>query len=66
MESNMKFYRIKQLVEMLNVSKSSIWSWLSAGKFPNPIKIGNNTTVWRSSDIESWIKQHEEVKDESK
>jgi len=66
MNSDLKFYRIKQLSEMLNVSKSSIWGWLKKGKFPTPLKIGGNTTVWRSTDIESWVSNHEGVQDESK
>jgi len=50
-----KFYRVSQLVEMLNVSKSSIYLWVSQGKFPKSFKIGGGTSVWSDLDISEWI-----------
>jgi prophage regulatory protein len=54
-----KLVRINQLVEKLNVSKSSIYLWISQGKFPSPFKIGGNTTVWKLDHIENWINEKE-------
>jgi len=50
-----KFYRVSQLVEMLNVSKSSIYLWVSQGKFPKSFKIGGGTSVWSDQDISKWL-----------
>lgn len=50
-----KFYRVSQLVEMLNVSKSSIYLWVSQGKFPKSFKIGGGTSVWSDKDISEWM-----------
>ena len=50
-----KFYRVSQLVEMLNVSKSSIYLWVSQGTFPKSFKIGGGTSVWSDLDISEWI-----------
>ena len=50
-----KFYRVSQLVAMLNVSKSSIYLWVSQGKFPKSFKIGGGTSVWSEIDISEWI-----------
>lgn len=52
-----KFYRVSQLVEMLNVSKSSIYLWVSQGKFPKSFKIGGGTSVWSDLDISEWIEE---------
>jgi len=49
-----KFYRMPRLKSQLDVSQSSIWAWVKAGKFPKPIKLGANTTVWRAADVEAW------------
>ncbi len=54
-QSECCFYRIKQLAEMLSVSKSSIWGWVKNGTFPKPIKFTKNVTVWSSLDIAKWI-----------
>ena len=50
-----KFYRVSQFVEMLNVSKSSIYLCVSQGKFPKSFKIGGGTSVWSEIDISEWI-----------
>jgi len=49
-----RFYRLPQLKAFLNVSSSSIWAWVKAGTFPQPIKLSANTTAWNAADIEVW------------
>lgn len=49
-----QFYRLPQLKTRLNVSGSSIWAWVKAGKFPKPIKLSENCTAWNAADVESW------------
>lgn len=49
-----RFYRLPQLKAYLNVSQSSIWSWVKVGKFPKPIKLGANTTAWNAAEVEAW------------
>lgn len=55
LESKKRFYRINQLSEMLSVSKSTIWNWVRKGSFPQAIKLAENTTAWRSEDVDAWI-----------
>jgi prophage regulatory protein len=49
------FYRIPQLIQILNVSKSTIWSWVKDGTFPAPIKLGKNCSAWSSEVVNKWI-----------
>lgn len=51
-----QFYRLPQLKTHLNVSGSSIWAWVKAGKFPKPIKLSENCTAWIAADVEQWVK----------
>jgi len=50
-----QFYRLSQLKARLNVSGSSIWAWVKAGKFPKPIKLSQNCTAWNAADVEAWV-----------
>ena len=50
-----QFYRLPQLKAHLNVSSSSIWAWVKAGKFPKPIKLSENCTAWNAEDVEAWV-----------
>ena len=52
--NSIQFYRLSQLKTRLNVSGSSIWAWAKAGKFPKPIKLSENTTVWDAAEVEEW------------
>lgn len=51
-----QFYRLQQLKARLNVSGSSIWSWVKKGTFPKPTKLSQNCTAWDRASIEAWEK----------
>ena len=52
--NSIKFYRLSHLTKSLDVSGSSIWAWVKAGTFPNPIKLSANCTAWNAADVEQW------------
>jgi prophage regulatory protein len=43
--------RLKQVLKIIPVSKTTWWDGVKAGRFPKPIKLGPRTTCWRASDI---------------
>lgn len=43
----------KTLAERYEVHRASIWRWVQAGKFPNPIKVVGSTR-WKLADVEQW------------
>lgn len=55
--------RIKTVCMMTGLSKSTIYAWVKAGKFPAPIKLSLTMTAWRNSDILDWINRLETVDD---
>ena len=61
MKSHSKLLRIREVSEWINVSHSSIYKWVEQGRFPPPIKLGDDETKrqsarWVEEDIEQWIK----------
>ena len=50
------FLRIKDVMKMTGIAKSTIWLWVSESKFPKPIKLSPRITVWESNQIEEWKK----------
>lgn len=52
-----QFYRLPHLKANLKVSGSSIWAWVKAGKFPKPIKLSENCTVWNAAEVEAWAQE---------
>lgn len=53
-----RLLRLKQVLEIVPVSKSTWWSWVADSKAPAPIKLGR-CTCWRYSDIMDFIAERE-------
>ncbi|MBW4055959.1 MAG: AlpA family phage regulatory protein [Proteobacteria bacterium] len=45
----MKYLRIKQVQEIVPVSKSTIYQWIKEGRFPAPTKLGERTSAWEEN-----------------
>ena len=45
---------VEAVAERFGVSKNTIWRWVREGKFPAPVKLGENCTRWRIADITAW------------
>jgi len=44
----------KDLSAYFGVSRQTIWRWTREGKFPAPVKLGDNCTRWNRSSIQAW------------
>jgi len=50
-----RLLRLKEVLPRFNISRSSFLEGCRTGRFPQPIKIGPRTTVWKSEDIDAFI-----------
>ncbi len=55
MGADHKILRIKQIVEITGLGRSTIYEHMAIGLFPSPIKIGKRAVGWLDSDISAWI-----------
>jgi predicted DNA-binding transcriptional regulator AlpA len=51
------FLRLKQVLALIPVSKSTWWTGVATGRFPQPISLTPRTTAWRVCDIQLVIQQ---------
>ena len=49
------FLRLSQVLDLIPVSKTTWWDGVKEKRFPQPVKIGPKTTVWRVEDIRAFI-----------
>jgi len=61
-----KYFRLKSLVSTpasgdqpatqgrYPVGPATIWRWVKAGKFPQPVRLGPQTTAWLVEDLDRW------------
>lgn len=53
--SNVRLYRLPQVLERIPVSRSSWFAGIQIGRYPRGLHLGPRTTVWRSDDIDRVI-----------
>lgn len=51
----MKIIRIEEVIDRVQLSRSTIWRMESAGHFPERIRHGRKAMGWSLDEIEEWI-----------
>ena len=46
---------MREVLETLGVSKTTLYRWIHAGTFPAPLILGPQKRAWRESDISAWL-----------
>ena len=50
-----RFLRLPEVLNLVGVTRSTLYRWMDAGTFPKQIPIGPRLVVWVESDIQKWI-----------
>ncbi|WP_456382934.1 helix-turn-helix transcriptional regulator [Hydrogenimonas sp.] len=50
-----RLIRIKEVMKLTGLGRSTVWQYAKTGKLPKPIKISDRYTAWRLSEIEAWM-----------
>jgi prophage regulatory protein len=53
--SNVRLYRLPQVLDRIPVSRSSWFAGIQSGRYPKGYSLGLRTTVWRSDEIEQLV-----------
>jgi prophage regulatory protein len=53
--SNCKVIRTTQVLDMLGVSRVTLYRWVQAGQFPKPLAANGRAFGYRLSEIEGWM-----------
>jgi prophage regulatory protein len=51
-----RLLRLRAVLEIIPISKSSWWAGIKSGRYPKPVKLGPKTTAWLADDIYALIK----------
>lgn len=51
----MKFIKLEAVKYMTGLSRSSIYQYISEGRFPNQIKLGSRSVAWVASEVDEWM-----------
>ncbi len=50
-----RFIRLPELLTIVGVSRASIWNYVKAQTFPQPVKLNPRLVGWRESEVQNWI-----------
>jgi prophage regulatory protein len=53
----MKYLRMKQVIERIGLSKSTIWNMIREGSFPAQVRLTPRTSAWIEEEIDQWCKE---------
>ncbi|WP_442593381.1 helix-turn-helix transcriptional regulator [Parapusillimonas sp. JC17] len=49
------FYRMKDVIRITSLSRSTLYRRIAAGRFPAPVKLGGRASGWTAQDLQAWI-----------
>ncbi len=56
----MRFLRPRQVLEMIGVSRTTLWRMVQAGSFPRPIWITDGSQGYLLESVEAWMRARAE------
>ena len=51
----MQFIRIRRVLEMIGVSRTTLWRMVQAGTFPRPVRITERNRGYALETVEAWM-----------
>ena len=56
-----RFYRLKDVIRVTSLSRSTIYRYMDDGLFPKQIEIAPRIVVWLESDVQKWMSEKIEM-----
>lgn len=53
----MNFYRMKDLIKLLTISRWTILRMIESGEFPKPVGLGPKSPRWPVNEVDDWIQE---------
>ena len=50
-----RFLRLPEALNLVGVSRPTIYRWIAAGDFPTQVPLGGNTVVWTEASVHEWM-----------
>lgn len=50
-----RYIRLPEVLHLVPIARATVWQWVASGRFPQPVRLGSRCTVWRLSEVMSWM-----------
>ena len=51
----MRIIRLKEVVKMTGLGRSTVYKYITEGTFPKPVSLGDRCVGWLESEVLGWI-----------
>ena len=59
----MRIIRLKEVVKMTGLGRSTVYKYIVEGTFPKPVSLGDRCVGWLESEVLGWITSKIEARD---
>ncbi|WP_318462195.1 AlpA family transcriptional regulator [Photobacterium leiognathi] len=59
----MRFIRLKEVMHVTGLGRSSIYNYMAEGRFPKTVSLGGRAVAWVESDIKLWMAEKVTARD---
>ena len=56
-DCQLRFLRLPEVLNLVGVTRATLYRLMAPGTFPKQISVGGNTVVWLESDVTKWMDQ---------
>ena len=50
-----RLIRLPEVQHRVGLGRSTIYRWMSEGKFPKPVQLGGYAVAWAEEEVDGWI-----------
>ena len=51
----MRIVRLKEVIDVTGLAKSTIYKFIGDGRFPKPVSLGDRCVGWVEGEVTDWI-----------
>ena len=62
----MRFLRLKEVIELTGLSRSTIYKYIDEGLFPRSVPLGGRAVAWVDQEVQDWVLARIEERDHGK
>ncbi|EOX6785869.1 helix-turn-helix transcriptional regulator [Pseudomonas aeruginosa] len=59
----MRIIRLKEVMGLTGLARSTVYKYVSEGVFPKPVSLGDRCVGWLESEVHNWILERVEERD---
>lgn len=50
-----RLIRLREVQHRVGLGRSTIYRWMSEGRFPKSVQLGGHAVAWVEAEVEAWI-----------